>query len=160
MSVQDELFTQPAQYCFDTSSLIQLREYYPEDLFPDINREIRSKIVSGEIIICDLVLDELKDHEKIMHKAIVGDLPKSRRANLSEHIIETQRIVQTYYDQLKKSHAIKADPLVIACALGTKTVVVTEEKNSDPSKIPHICDREGIKCINIVEFYRNSKNDS
>jgi len=160
MSGQDELFTKQALYCFDTSSLIQLRIYYPQDLFPDINNAIYTRIVSGEIIICDLVLEELKDKEKTMHKSITDNLPKSRRASFADHIIETQRIVQTYYDQLNKSYAIKADPLVIACAKTTNTTVVTEEANSDPSRIPRICDREGIKCINIVDFYRNCKFSS
>lgn len=157
MSGQDELFSKPAIYCFDTSSLIQLREYYPIDIFPEINQVFMSKIISGEIIICDLVMEELREHEKTMHKTIVQNIPNSRTATFSDHLKETQRIVQTYYDNLNKSYNIKADPMVIACAKETDTVVVTEEKNSDPSKIPHICIKEGIKYINLVGFFRNNK---
>jgi hypothetical protein len=156
MKGQDELFIKPAIYCFDTSSLIQLREYYPVDLFPDINKLFLSKITSGEIIVCDLVFEELKDHEKILCKLLRENLPKNRKATVSEYLKETQRVVQTHYDNLNKSYNIKAHPVVFACPKKKNTTVVTEEKNSDQSKIPNICQKEEVECINLVDFFRRT----
>lgn len=50
-----------------------------------------------------------------------------------------------------------ADPYLIACAMeDSEIVVITQESrtNKPEGKIPYVCGKKGIKCINLLEFIR------
>lgn len=156
-STQNDLFLENPLYCFDTSSIIMLRQYYPQDIsvFKSLHDLFIGLVKSGKIIVLNMVFDELKANEPNLHSVVKKNIPITRIAKFEDYINLTQNIVRTYYDGKGKSHKLKADPHVIACAKQMKLTIVTEELNSDETKIPSVCIKEGIKYINFLEFVRN-----
>jgi len=154
MSRQADLFTEQPIYCIDTSSLIALRQSYPSDLFQSIHSQFTELVRSGKIVVLDMVLDELKDRETDTFNFIKANTPKERLLKFEKYILTTQKLIQTYYDGKRKSHSLKADPHIIACAKEENLTVVTEELGSDDTKIPYICNKEQVNCINFIDLLR------
>lgn len=154
MSNQTDLFAEQPVYCIDTSSLIALRQSYPIDLFKPIHTQFTKLIKSGKIVVLDMVLAELKDKETDTYNSVRGNAPKERLLKFEKYILTTQSIIQTYYDGRGKSHNLKADPHIIACAKEEDLTVVTEELGSEDTKIPYICSQEKVKCINFIDLLR------
>lgn len=155
-STQKDLFLEEPLYCLDTSSIIVLRQYYPKDIniFEELHNLFIGLVRSGKIIILNLVLDELKDKEPSLHSLVRKNIPPTRIAKFEDYINTTQRIIRTYYDGKGKSHKLKADPHVISCAKENKALVVTEEFNSDETRIPSVCIKEGVEYMNFLDLVR------
>ncbi len=154
MSNQTDLFTEQPIYCIDTSSLIDLRKFYPSDLFESLHTQFIGLIKSGKVVVLDMVQDELKDKEVEIYTLIKKNLPRERSLKFENFLLTTQRIIQDYYDGRKKSHNLKADPHIVACAKEQGLIVVTEELGSDDTKIPSVCSQENVKCINFIDLLR------
>lgn len=154
MNQQSEISIEQPLYCIDTSSLLELRRSYPQDIFEPLHKSFSELLTSGKMIILDVVLEELKKKEPEIHKYIKQIIPKERLLKFDSYIIETQELIHTYYDNRGQSHTLKADPHIIACAKTAQLTVVTEEYNSDPTKIPAVCSQEKIKCINFIDLLR------
>ena len=59
-----------------------------------------------------------------------------------------------------KKNRSMADPFVIGQALSSKAIVVSEEVSSPGSKspkIPDVCTKYEVECINILEFMRRAR---
>lgn len=154
MAGQKDLFLVPQEYCFDTSSIILIRQSYPDDIFQTLNKLLTPIFESGKIIVINSVLEELKSMHIDLFNFIKQKVPKNRQEKYENYILITQKIIHTYYDNRGRSHNLKADPHVLACAKEENITVVTEELGSDPTKMPFICRQENIKCINFIEFLR------
>lgn len=154
MVIQEDLFIEGQKYIIDTSSLIILRESYPEDLFGPLHEKLLTVFVSGKIVILDMVMDELKDKEKPLYDYLKINVPKSRHFTYVDYLLETQRIIHTYYDGTGKAHKLKADPHIISCAKGNDLTIITEELNSAVTKIPFVGSKEGVQSMNLVGFMR------
>jgi len=52
-----------------------------------------------------------------------------------------------------------ADPFIIALALSRNCTVVTNERGgtSDNPKIPYVCEYYGVKCLSLIDFFREQK---
>lgn len=154
MTNQSDLFLKEHVYCFDTSSIIALRKFYPKDIFVSLHKNFTDILSSGKIIIIDLVLEELKNKETDLFDYIKINLPKIRLMKFDNYIVNTQKLINNYYNNKGKSDNIKADPHIISVAKIEKVIVVTEEIGGGPTQIPHICQVESIECIGIVDFFR------
>lgn len=152
--LQSDFFQKKASYIFDTSSFILLKQFYPIDIFKQLHEKITPILESGKIVVLDLVFDELKDKEPNLYKFLRSTIPADRQIGFENYIETTQEIIQKYYDGKGKSHKIKADPHIIACAKIEKINLVTEELNSDITKIPYVCTQEKVSWINFVDFLR------
>ncbi len=151
---QKDLFLEQQLYCFDTSSLILLRQVYPVDIFKPVHDFTTAVLKSGKIMTLDLILEELKQKESDLYNYIKVNVPKERQAGFENYIQTSQSLIRKYYDGKGKSHNLKADPHIIACAKDEDIVVVTEELNSDETRIPYVCTQENVKWLNFVEFLR------
>lgn len=162
MAGQEDLFLKEAKYCLDTSSIIVLRQSYPKDIqiFGELHKVVHQLLISGKVVIVDLVLEELKAKEPELYSFTKSSLPKERLAKFDTYILETQRIIRSYYDGKRKSHKLKADPHVISCAKKDGLIVVTEELNSDETKIPNVCIKEGVKYMNFLDLIREQGKES
>lgn len=157
MAGQSDFLSDKPVYCIDTSSIIVLRQSYPEDIFQTLHQKILPLLKSGKIIVLNVVLEELKIHEPSLHTMILQTIPKVRQEKYEAYILTAQQIIHTYYDGKGKSHNIKADPFVIACAKDNSLTVITEELGSDSTKMPYVCSHEGVKSISFIDFLRNEK---
>ena len=154
----NDLYLAPPKYCLDSSSIIQIKNYYPKDIFSKLNEFIINIFCSGKVAVVQAVIEEVKSdiyEESIPVELVKKHLPSERIHNLEDHIIESQRIIRKYYDrENKNSHKIKADPMIVACASKFKYTVVTDERRTGYLQIPAICESEKIQCLPFLDFLR------
>jgi hypothetical protein len=145
-----------AIYCIDSSSLIHAsRRAYPPRRFPRLWTAIDELINDGRLVVSIEVYLELekKDDE-------VFAWAKDRKDGLCRDIdddVQTQviRLMRTYPRLVDtKKGKSGGDPFVLALALSSvpHLVVVSEEKGGSENspKIPFVCAREGLRCINLL----------
>lgn len=145
-------------YSIDTSALIQARvELYPPDVFPTLWGRIEKLIDDGGVKAVDEVLRELERKDDALH-----DWAKKRShlfVRLDAAIQAKSRVIINQFPSLTNTRSAMggaADAFVIALAQECKLTVVTAEKEK-PSKprIPDVCKTLNIRCIALIEMFRN-----
>lgn len=146
-----------SKYVIDTCSLTKMRHTYPIDVFPTAWEKLSSLSESGTLISAEDVLEELKAFDDEILKwaqdqsnffyPLDGHVQKLATRILTEHpgLLD-----------LKKNKS-SGDPFIVATAMYTGCILVTEEKFSNSPtrpKIPNVCKALGIECINLVEMFR------
>ena len=152
-------------YCIDTDALINLwRRIYPRDVFPSLWKEIENLIAQGRLIIPREVLGELenfcdKDDELLKwikkRKSMKEDLDKEQSKIVKDILANSPKLIDA-----DKPTSSDADPFLIALAKVKNWTVITSEKPTSPGgrpKIPDVCEHFGVKCIQLVEFFREQK---
>ena len=143
-------------YCIDTSALIDLwRRYYPPDIFQSLWKDIEILIHQGFIIAPKEVLREIekRDDEFLewakKHRDMFNDLDE-------EQLIDTRIILKDFPNLIDPNKEIDADPFLVALAKTKEWTVITSEKPSSGGrpKIPDVCKKYNIKCISLIEFFR------
>lgn len=152
-------------YILDSSSLIDLHRHNPMDVYPTVWKELESLIKKDRIIAPREVLDEITsgDDELVKWAKKYKDM---FRHKTREQIKEVKRILKDYPSMVKDVNKHDADVWIIALALEMtslkqqklaplKTLVVTEEgKRGNRIKIPWVCEKYGLRSINIIEMFR------
>ncbi len=157
-------------YIMDTSSLIQLKEY-PTDIFPTLWDNIENMIVDGGLKSPKEVLKELEKKDDELKKW--ASSKKELFVELdSTQINLTKQILQVFPSFAKPNKFLAdADPFIVSLALkfGDNpqetifhekriSIVITEEKlDGEKIKIPYVCNKYDIECINLFEFFRRKK---
>lgn len=138
-------------YVLDTSVFITAWRYYPfEDLWAILDELAREKT----LFTADEVLEELHARQDEIWKWV-----DSRRQYLVHALTaETQRACRDILSRnpgFANPESTKpwADPFVIAEAKVTGATVVTQEHARGMNKIPAICDRENIPCLDMFGFF-------
>lgn len=158
MNTQNDLFLDEIKYCFDASSFINLKNFYPKDVFHNVHTQFVKILSSGKICVLNIVLEELeKDTMTDFFKYLKSVIPKERVLKYEDYIYTTQELIQKYYNNKGKTHNLTADPHVIACAKEERIGVVTDEKGAGVTQIPYICNNEQIECISTVDFFRKER---
>ena len=146
-------------YCIDTCALIDLwRRFYPPDIFKKLWKDIEALIKQGLLIAPKEVYNELKQVDDEMlewakkHKTMFIGLDE-------EQLKEVISISSKYQRLIDPNKTIpEADPFLIALAKTRKwTVVTSEHPRTNPSarpKIPDVCKDYKIKCISLIDFFR------
>lgn len=146
-------------FCIDTCSLIDLRRvHYPPDVFPGVWDDIEGLIDQGLLIAPIEVLHELKgvDDEILRWARRFKKMFVPSDENQLREVADILKDFSGLVDPAKTTP--EADPFLIALAKSRGWAVVTSEKpRADPNarpKIPDVCKSYGIKCISLVEFFR------
>lgn len=148
-------------YCIDTSALIDLHtNHYPPDIFPGLWKDIESIVKQGLLISPDEVYREARQKDDGL--ARWGKTHKGMFVSLDEdQIQEVRRILKEFPGLVDPNKTIPdADPFLIALAKCRAWTVVTSEKpNNSPlrPKIPNVCKSLNVKCIRLLEFFREIK---
>ena len=148
-------------FVIDTSSLLELH-HIPEDIFPSIWKELDKLIDAGELVAPHEVRREVeKGQDEIVKWAKShSHLFKMLDVEQGRHL---GTVIQDFPTMAGASHTGPfADPLVVALAMslksasGSSPVVVTEEVPRGPgsTKIPNLCQRYGISCVNLHGLLR------
>ena len=146
------------KYSVDTSAIIEgwIRSF-PPDLAPHAWMKIEESINDGLLVASEEVLIELeKKHDKIYEWACQR---KHMFVPTDEKIQEAVRSILRDHKKLIDigRNRSGADPFVIALALVKRLSVVTSENLSgslERPKIPDVCAALGIRCLNMVELFR------
>ena len=143
---------------FDTSSLIRLKESYPEDVFPTVWKLLDGELRAGQALVSEEVIAEL---------SVGTDGLDKRIKSISGCVIKTDSKIEKHVLAIAKSHPglvdIKrqkslGDPYVIAVALEYGAGVVTEESDKpNRIKIPHVCQHYGTSCEKLLGYMRQQK---
>jgi uncharacterized protein DUF4411 len=142
-------------YCVDTSAWLDgWNRFYPPKVFRKLWDEIDELVTAGEIIAPEEVYVELAKRDDDLHAWV-----KSRKMMLrppEKPIQDASAILLSKYPRLVDTlkNRSQADPFVIATAQLAKATVVTGESfgTSLRPRIPFVCQREGIPCINFLEM--------
>ncbi|MFC1743116.1 DUF4411 family protein [Candidatus Riflebacteria bacterium] len=149
------------KFSFDTNAFIQpWRNRYPIDLFPAFWEEIEELADKGVVLASEEVFKEIEKKDDDLkawlkkRPQIFRDIDEEVQRNLINILKQYPRLIDS-----KKNRSM-ADPFVIAQAIESKAIVVTEEGSSPGSKspkIPDVCKNLKIPCINILTFMREIK---
>ena len=142
------------KYVLDTNVFITGWRYYPPKLFGDLWDILEEFAKDGSVFTTELVLDELAEKNDEIHQWV-----KARRVHLVRPLTEdTQRAVREILERntaFVRPQKTKqwADPFVIAEAKVSAGVVVTYENPRSPERMPAVCQKEGVPCIDMIDFF-------
>lgn len=143
-------------YSIDTSSLIDWHHYYPKDVFERLWEMFTASCDNSTLVVHEYVKEEISRKDDSLLTWV-----KNRENFIipfDKEIQETATRIISDYRLHEAAHSSKvvADPFVISLAIRHNLKVVTEEKpgSRENPKIPFICRREGVSCMNIVGFMR------
>ncbi|MBU1197037.1 DUF4411 family protein [Candidatus Micrarchaeota archaeon] len=154
-----------ATYIADTSALIEIQRKYPIDVFKSLWTNLSELAQNDKIIAPKLVFEEINRYARedylktwaTQHKKIFKDTTPA-------HILKVKEILKQFPKLIDAaSEYEQADPYVIALACCTEPqsklfenvrVVVTEESFTKENKIPFVCNKLGIQCLNTLAFFR------
>lgn len=148
------------KYVFDSSSLIELCERYPYEIFPKVYDEIIFKMIeNGDLFSVAEAYEELRDLQEFWkdYKDCFRDLTDAESENLAEIISSDEFEVFIRWGK-KENDGHWADPYLIACAMEDSEIVVVSEESSlkhPQRKIPYVCSQKGIRCIKLLEFFKD-----
>ena len=148
------------KYIFDANCFIEpWNKFYSYTFFkPYWEEAIRSFCDRGNILIQREIYDEIfKKDDKLSHWL------KQCNFSIIETDVDTAREVAQINEQfqglIKESKGRSlADPFVIAIAKREKATVVTMEDEGSESKpkIPYVCHKLDVRCINLFSFIKEN----
>ena len=150
-------------YVIDTSGLIILEATFKYDnpVFSAIWEEIEELIKQGSFKTIDFVEDEINSYEgkqdflkKWIKKWKKYFVVATDTASVNAAIpIINEEYDSGFFDAKKLAEGKEeADPYLIGYCKVHNCVLITNESKVRPNKIPNVCSKNGVKCINITEF--------
>jgi len=147
-------------YSIDSSALIDawVRKY-PPDFLPSLWNQIAASIGTGTLVSPDEVLLELARGGDDLHAWANGRPALFRAPSLSMQA-RVAHIVNTFptFVPNRAPDGVWADPYVIALAQETGGAVITSEvtapSNARNLKIPNVCASLGVRCLTLLQFFR------
>ncbi len=142
-------------YAIDACALINAANNYSmkKKTFETIWSSLSQMVEDGTLISSCEVGDELKDEDLIMWKSRHSKAFISLEEDIQKEAVEVLRKYPTLI-KMKSTANSNADPFLIATAKKYSACIVTDEGNGSESdiKIPYICKKEGLECINLNTF--------
>lgn len=155
------------KYILDTNVLISAyRTKYPFDVMPSFWKNLLLLASKVQLILIDEVENEIKKNEDALNNWLQTNKDKFIFLQSDDFkVIDSYRLIiqgviedEQYTEKAKEDYASSADSWVIAHAHANNYIIVTEEvydKNIKRRiKIPNVCRKHDIKCINTLEFLR------
>jgi Domain of unknown function (DUF4411) len=149
-------------YCFDTSALIHAWvRAYPIEIFPSFWAKFAIEISNGHIFVPNDVLIELDKKDDGLLVWLKVQLPDSAIIDLDENVQKYLRKIMDEHPKIVSTGNSRnaADPIVIAVSKAYGLIVVSQEaKSANPerTKIPNVCEKQNLECIDLMEFIRRS----
>ena len=148
-------------YCIDTSSLVNLRLFWPRSKRPDIWRRVEKLIKDDRLIAPVVVLEELKKRRD--HLAKWAQKHASMFKRDTAEIVKLVSEINKEFPELVDHEKLEedADPFVVALAvaesrtlLKPECVVVTDEKYvQGAQKIPHVCECYDLSYMTLHQMF-------
>lgn len=148
------------QYSMDAGALITAhRHRYPMYVFPSWWNWIKQVIAQDKVFLCDRTFSEIAPGDSLHRwvNAERGNNPAFVKRTGAEETRAWNDLLVRVPELSHPKSAGDIDRLVIAHALVTNTTVITQEATSrglGVVKIPDVCNRLNIPCINLLEFMR------
>ncbi len=146
-------------YCIDASSIISLMKQQPPEFFPGLWARIDDLIEDHRLLVHRQVYEEItaKGDERCLEWK--KQLPKhciveidSEQGGFISRVGAEHRYLKDLYAQ--PVYATKADPFLIALGFTRGCHVVTEESKTKEWRIPDVCRRYGVECVDRWGLFR------
>jgi Domain of unknown function (DUF4411) len=150
------------RYCLDANVLINAwNQYYAKDICPDYWKELERLGHSERIFLADEVKKEIERQDDSLADWLKqSGMPVYETDGPVTAVVNKIFLADARHEQLvdnKKGRSL-ADPFVIAHAITQSACVVTKESMVTQSdkriRIPNVCVKMGVKCINDFEMIR------
>ena len=151
---QLSMFPTPYRYIIDASAILSQKpnELHRRTVHKSQWEKIDELIRNHEIVMCSEIYDEVKDEEI-----------KKLLTSLSCKVIKIDDDIQKYVKKIvtecpklisftERSGTSSGDAFLIATAMKYNLVIITEENKQKANKIPQVCQKFNLECINIVEL--------
>ena len=157
-------------FCFDSSALIILHNYYGTDILHEIWEELETLFSNGRIVSHKLVFDELTTNARkpddlsrwiSQKRQYFKNMTGVQAQYVASIIEEFPRLIDPNQEK------DQADPWLIAQILEDRSqpqlsffgsnrefIVVSQESEKSPQKIPAVCKRYDIQHFNLKEFFK------
>lgn len=146
-----------SKYIFDAGVFIILNNHYPKDIFISLWDNMDNVIHEGKVISVSEVFLELSKRDSEAHQYAKKHKQIFSRATIREQEL-SREIIDNYPDLIGKalySGEPVADPLIIARAEYIEgTVVTTEKFKPNAFKIPNICQKREVQCLDLFSFMK------
>lgn len=149
------------KYIFDTGVWVVLFRHYPESTFPGLWKNFNWMISEKRILSSSEVMRELKSYEDVVYQQAqnvdhVFSKPSTEELKIIKDLVNK-------YKNLVSARNINngwpvADCHVLALAKATTGIVVTVEQfKPNSQKMPNICEKLGIGCLDLHKFFEQEK---
>lgn len=150
-------------YIIDTSSLIELKDHYPRNIFPGVWNKIEDLYRNKRLISPQKVKEEINRVDDDLKKWV--NIKKKMFVKPDE--IQIQKLIEiikenpNFVDPTKTED--EADPFLIALARKEKEsgklpfddyIIITQESKTKPNRIPTIAIKYGINSMNLLELFK------
>ncbi|VVH61084.1 hypothetical protein BSPWISOX_2745 [uncultured Gammaproteobacteria bacterium] len=147
-------------YVFDSNTLIKIFNHYYRAQFPSFWQKFDNYIANGKIISVRAVKTELKDGKDLLADFVMAnnifDMPTDDEAGFIKEIFEVEHFQGLINKKARLQGKEVADPYLIARAKVLDICVVTEEKfKPNAAKIPNVCQKFNVRCINLEQFMQD-----
>lgn len=151
------------------------RFYYPFDFAPGFWDQLAEKLMFDNVTVLDVVVSEVSKMEDEL-SSWIGDLEDFESLSIKSPVYITNygKVLNYIKDcGLYRVEALRswargdiADPWLIAVAMNTGAVIITEETSAGPispknksrnAKLPDVAAHFGVKCENLFYFMRQMK---
>lgn len=158
MAIKRNLFTNDI-YTIDMSSIKELHERYPKNLFPTIWEHITSLIQNGQLVSHIEVQREIKNTNYPTDKLLLWS-NKNKKIFLGIDACQTSKIplIKAKYNLGEWKNKMNrtgpwADPYLIAMGMCESAIIITQESKTKANRIPPIANQLGVKSLNLLEFF-------
>jgi len=152
-------------FCIDTSALVDLHRYYPQQQVPDLWVELDGLLQHGKLISHKIVFDELTTNAKRpsdLSRWVAGRQGHFIEMNPSQ-VLYVADIVSKFPGLIDPySEKDQADPWLIALSLDRREqntmfpeeyAIVSQENILSTCKIPAVCRHYKIKHYDLLGFF-------
>lgn len=148
-------------YTLDTNILIDLKNHYPEAIFPSLWQELEKLATLREVCVCQVVTVELKrGYDEVI--TWVNSLEGFVHNPSEEEMVLAKEIAEKHPEWVSGTQNY-ADPFVIAHAkIETRTIVTNETRKGvgfldKNAKIPNIADEVDVSCLTFLDFLKEKQ---
>jgi len=148
-------------YVFDSSALMHLFDYYYESRFPTLWQKFYQSVESGQVVSVREVRNEIDGYHNTERR--INQWAKQNSELFTIPTLEEMKFVQEIFKVehfqviISRKNLLSgrpvADPFVISKAkVIDGTVVTNEATKPHGAKIPNICERFSINCMDLEKF--------
>lgn len=148
-------------YIFDTGAWAVIFRHYPESTFPGLWSNFNTMVTAKRIFSSSEVLRELESFEDSVYKKAKG-LTHVFSKPSPEELKIIKDLANKYKDLVSPRNINNGSPVadchVLALAqVKSATIVTTERFKPNSQKIPNICDKIKVGCLDLHKFFEQEK---
>ncbi|WP_419812565.1 DUF4411 family protein [Bacterioplanoides sp.] len=153
-------------YVIDSSSLVSAWDNYPFEQFPQFWQWFKEQVVSTEIYIPEVVVDEVSYKFPDCGEYVKGfTTPLAIDAKIISYAMTLKSVIGVNEDHYHPKGVDENDLLIISSAFCTGRILITDEhyqvappKEKSKAKIPLVCKMavEEIRWTNLISYIRES----